>query len=85
MTNGKEKYIATFYAHFGAIRFNRNLLKRGIRGKVMPVPRNLSSSCGTCVCFETDGWMPGDTHGEIEQIVKVSETGYICVYQAENS
>lgn len=42
-------YIVTFYSHFGAVRFKRLCDARGIAAKVMPVPRNLSSSCGTCV------------------------------------
>lgn len=80
-----EEYIATFYSHFGAVRFHRELKKNGIRGSIMPVPRNLSSSCGSCVRFETDTEIPEDTHGEIEQIVKVTEQGYEAVYHAENS
>lgn len=81
----KNTYIATFYAHFGAIRFNRELKKKGISGIVMPVPRDLSSSCGTCVQFEAEQWISEDQHGEIEQIVQVAEMGYECVYRAENS
>ncbi|WP_314164637.1 putative Se/S carrier-like protein [Lachnoanaerobaculum gingivalis] len=46
-----KKYIVTFFSHFGAIRFERELRARGIKGIVKPVPRTLSSSCGTCVEF----------------------------------
>lgn len=81
----KNTYIATFYAHFGAVRFNRELKQKGLVGTVMPVPRNLSSSCGTCVQFEADEWTAKDEHGEIEQIVRVTEGGYESVYRAENS
>ena len=49
-----EKYIATFFSHFGAIRFQREIRAYGIKGIVKPVPRSLSSSCGTCVEFEID-------------------------------
>ena len=49
-----EKYIATFFSHFGAIRFQRELKPYGIKGVIKPVPRSLSSSCGTCVEFEID-------------------------------
>ena len=45
-------YIATFYSHFGAIRFKKACEKTGLPASVMPVPRNLSSSCGTCVRFQ---------------------------------
>ena len=49
-----ERYIATFFSHFGAIRFNKHLKSVGLSGTLMPVPRKVSSSCGTCVQFETD-------------------------------
>ena len=44
--------IATFYSHFGAIRFKKTCDSLGWTAQVMPVPRNLSSSCGTCVRYE---------------------------------
>jgi len=47
-----QTYIATFFSHFGAIRFNKQLKELGLHGKLMPVPRRVSSSCGTCVKFE---------------------------------
>ena len=49
---------------------------------VMPVPRDLSSSCGTCVRFETEGKLP-EKNEEVEQIVRIEETGYICIYHAD--
>lgn len=50
--NKLSTYIATFFSHFGAIRFRRSLLGQGISCQLMPVPRSVSSSCGTCVQFE---------------------------------
>ena len=47
-------YIATFFSHFGAIRFSKQLKSEGIAAKLMPVPRRVSSSCGTCVKFEAE-------------------------------
>ena len=46
-----ETYIATFFSHFGAVRFGRQLREAGIDCALMPVPRQVSSSCGTCVRF----------------------------------
>ncbi|MCC8139354.1 MAG: DUF3343 domain-containing protein [Lachnospiraceae bacterium] len=80
-----KRYIATFYSHFGAIRFERELRAKGSRGTIIPVPRNLSSSCGTCVEFASESEDFQDPHGEIEQIVRVSDNGYECVYRAEDS
>ena len=75
--------IATFYSHFGAIRFKRTCNSLGWSAQVMPVPRNLSSSCGTCVRYE--GECPASPPQEIEQIVQVTEQGYIQLYRAKDA
>ncbi len=43
--------IATFHTHFGAVSFHRRLKALGDNPVMMPVPRRLSASCGTCVRF----------------------------------
>lgn len=48
---GMSEYIATFFTHYGASQFARRLRQDGVRHRMMPVPRSLSSSCGTCVRF----------------------------------
>lgn len=89
-------YIVTFYSHFGAVRFKKLCDARGILAKVMPVPRNLSSSCGTCVrcgqlicnteTFDINRFVPDAAClDEIEQVVQVQESGYESLYRAENS
>ena len=45
-------FIATFFSHFGATRYERLCRAAGIAARTMPVPRSLSSSCGTCVRCE---------------------------------
>ena len=77
-------YIATFYSHFGAIRCKKLCEALGFSARAMPVPRNLSSSCGTCVRWEGDipAAMPTE---ETEQIVRVTPSGYETVDQAEDS
>ncbi|MCR4677007.1 MAG: DUF3343 domain-containing protein [Sphaerochaetaceae bacterium] len=51
MENSAEKIIvATFYNHYGAMMLKKALGKNAV---LRPVPRALSSSCGTCV-FITD-------------------------------
>ena len=49
---------------------------------IMPVPRNLSSSCGTCVRFAAEGEFP-EKNEETEQIVRVEKGEYICIFHAE--
>ena len=66
------EYIATFYSHFGAMRFQKELKAQGIQARMMPVPRSLSSSCGTAVLFQAEkGQIPGNRHRELEQIVQI--------------
>lgn len=46
--------IATFHTHLGAMSFQRRLKAAGGAPAMMPVPRALSASCGTCVKFTLD-------------------------------
>ncbi len=61
------QYIATFHTHYAALCFHKKLAQAGVNGRMMPVPRSLSASCGSCVAFETDAdFMPllvEDTQG----------------------
>lgn len=52
----------TFHSHYGAIQFKKNLEERGVSVTLMPVPRFLSSSCGTCARIE--GELPADVSRE---------------------
>jgi len=46
-----NEYLATFYTHYGAVKFLKFCGKNGAVAKQAPVPRLLSASCGTCVIF----------------------------------
>ena len=46
-----KEYIATFHTHLSALMTSRELTSRGLKAQMMPVPRKLSSSCGTCVRY----------------------------------
>lgn len=77
-------YIATFYSHFGAVRFKKECKKKNISAEAMPVPRDLSSSCGTCVRFETEQDITAFTWSqEVEQVVEITESGYVTHYHVE--
>ena len=78
--------IATFYSHFGAMRFKKDCDRRGIPARLMPVPRDLSSSCGTCVRYEGDAACPVEHWPEeMEQAVAVTGEGYQTLWQADHS
>lgn len=79
-------YLATFYSHFGATRFKKGCEAAGVSAKVMPVPRDLSSSCGTCVRYEGENPAPLlPWPEEVEQAAEVEPGGYRVFYRAENS
>lgn len=46
----REVKIATFHNHYGALQFRRRVEGAALR----PVPRSLSSSCGTAAFFYDD-------------------------------
>ena len=77
-------WIATFYSHFGAVRYMQQCKQAGLSAKLTPVPRNLSSSCGTCVRYESELPFSAESE-EIEQIVEVLPSGYRVHFRAENS
>lgn len=79
-----KEYIATFYSHYGAIRYKKMCEQAGLKSKIMPVPRTLSSSCGTCVKYADEILLPNDkSREEIEQIVMITEEGYKMIYSSE--
>lgn len=80
-----NQYIATFYSHYGAIRYKKICEELGYLAKVMPVPRSLSSSCGTCVGYDADEYIIDEKYkDELEQIVIVKIDGYENVYSSED-
>ena len=73
-------YIATFFSHFGAMRCKKLCEKTGIPARMMPVPRMLSSSCGTCVRMEVDNTEDIPRSDETEQIALEQADGYRIIW-----
>ena len=79
-----RQYIATFFSHFGAVRFQHLCVERGWQAQLRPVPRSLSSSCGTCVVFQAAALEAEESlqTPELEQLVLQCGDGYEVVYTA---
>lgn len=74
-------YIATFHSHFGAVSFKSKLSKLGDEPVMMPVPRALSSSCGTCVRFGLE-FDPKTMYDEdIEKVVREENGQYLILFE----
>ena len=76
-------YIETFFSHFGAMRCKKACDRAGIPARMMPVPRMLSSSCGTCVRMEAESDEALPRSEETEQIALEQGNGYQIVWKAE--
>ncbi|MGI6031268.1 MAG: DUF3343 domain-containing protein [Eubacteriales bacterium] len=72
------EYIATFFSHFGALNFARQL---GKSAQLMPVPRFLSSSCGTCVRFCQEQLQLPPVLDELDAVYLTDETPPRVVYR----
>lgn len=69
------KYLATFYTHYGAMRFHKHCQTDGAPSKMAPVPRELSSSCGVCVRFEASRAPEAEEHEDMERCYAVDGDG----------
>ena len=70
-----NRYIATFFSHYGALTFFGALKERDIEAKLMPVPRRVSAACGTCVCYTADAEVVDPAH-ELEAVYLEVADGY---------
>lgn len=50
-----SELVITFHTHFGAMKLYKALKGRGERVRMVPVPRALSSDCGSCVRLCREG------------------------------
>ena len=79
-------YIVTFFSHFGAVRYKQLCAEAGVACRMMPVPRDLSSSCGTCVRCEARWLRPeGEAAQDVEQVAAWDGTGYTTVYHIDET
>ena len=79
-------YIVTFFSHFGAVRYKQLCGEWGISCRMMPVPRDLSSSCGTSVRCEGHWLRPeGEAAQDVEQVAAWNGTGYTTVYHIDET
>jgi hypothetical protein len=73
-------YYATFFTHFGAIKFREFSKNHAVVCTLMPVPRVLSSSCGTCARYEADSWDIGFVDEALEGIYGIDDKKQIHVF-----
>ena len=69
-------YVATFHTHLAALRSHRALTQAGVEAKMAPVPRALSSSCGTCVFYRGEAPMAERMDRDLEALYRWEDGAY---------
>lgn len=79
-----KEFIATFHTHLSALMTSRTLTGLGINARMMPVPRKLSSSCGTCVRYLAEEPNLDAMDEDVEAVYeKISKEDYSLLMNAE--
>ena len=76
-------YLAIFFTHSGAIKFQRKLYKLNLTCQLMPVPRSLSSNCGIGAKFAAEDY-ECILDEEIEKVFLLDNDNYIKKYEVQD-
>lgn len=79
-----NEYIATFHTHLSAMLSFQALQAAGCKAKMQPVPRALSSSCGTCVRFSAESDYRALLDTDAEALYAVLGGAYTLLWQNED-
>ena len=78
-----SRYIATFHTHLSALLTCQRLTAAGVRARMMPVPRKLSASCGTCVDYEAAEPLLEQMDTDVERVFAVEGEIYTLLMENE--
>ncbi len=79
------QYIATFHTHLAALRSCNALQKAGaVDARMAPVPRKLSSSCGTCTFYQGEDPMLKCMDADVEAVYQREGEDYILLHKGED-
>lgn len=77
-----EQYIATFHTHLAALRTCNALKKQGVGdARLAPVPRKLSSSCGTCAMYQGTDPMLSCMDVDVEAVYRREGEGFVLLHK----
>ena len=77
------KFVATCYTHLAALRTARAMEAAGAAAALAPVPRALSSSCGTCVRYSAEDPLLERMDADTEAVYRREGDGYVCLLRNE--
>ncbi len=73
----------TFFTHHAALMTHKMLSSEGVSAKMAPVPRSLSSSCGSCVIADATEIDITLCDEDTEAVYKYEDKKYIKIYSNE--
>jgi len=76
-------FVATFHTHLSAMMTCRSLQSAGYAARMAPVPRSLSSSCGTCVFYSAPELCKALMDEDTERVYEVHGTEYELLLELE--
>ncbi len=77
----EAEYIATFFTHSGAVKYQRYMRKEKISIELQPVPRQVSSNCGIGARFTFSGDISQYISEDIEKLFQVTADGYKLLFE----
>ena len=77
-------YVATFHTHLAALRTFRALEALGVEARMAPVPRRLSSSCGTCVFYQGEDPRLEAMDRDVEAVYRRDGEDYVLLSRGED-
>ena len=78
-----NRYVATFHTHLSAMLTCRAMTGAGLDARMSPVPRSLSSSCGTCVFYTAPDLCRSLLDEDAERVYEQQGETYILLLDLE--
>lgn len=78
------RYVATFHTHLSAMLTCQALQGGGINARMTPVPRALSSSCGTCVRYEAADPCRDLLDADLEAVYEDADGSYGLLFASDS-
>lgn len=78
-----RELVITFHTHLGAMKLYKSLVKQKLKARMVPVPRALSSDCGSCVRAEYEGRAEELLTADAEAVYLDTGEGYTLLASAE--
>ena len=77
------EFVATFHTHLAALRTHRAMTADGISARMAPVPRKISSSCGTCVFYQAEDPCYALLDKDTEAVYRLDSAGAVKLMEFE--